>query len=979
MLLWASLLILAPVHGQFAIAPKPVISLHPPWTTVFQGETVNLTCNGFHFCASEKTKWYSGHTNRKERETPGNTLQVHESGSYRCQVQGSLLSNPVILTFSTASLILQGPLDVFEGESVLLRCRARAKTELNTLVFYKNNEALILPNNNPELHISGANLEHNGEYYCAGYKETCCAASSNTVRIQVQVLFPRPVLRTSSDKPIEGSPLTLTCETQVPPQRSDVQLQFRFLRNSQTLGSGWSSSPELQIPAMWREDSGFYSCQAKTLTLDVLKESQKSSISVETPVSRPVLTLNPARGQARKGAQVTFHCEVQSGSPRIRYQFFRESVLLQEIGAEQWKERSASISLPAEHSGNYYCTADNGYGPQRSEAVRLSIITPVSRPVLTLSTPKGQVLEGTQVTLHCEVQRGSPPILYKFYHEYVRLGRSSIPSGGGASFDFSVTAEHSGKYYCTAENSFSSAQRSEAVILSVLVPVSRPVLTLRAPREQTVEGDMVELYCEALRGSPPILYKFYHEDITLGSSTAPSGGGMSFRFSLTAKHSGNYFCEASNGVQTQRSNTKTLSVTIPVSRPVLTLRAPREQTVEGDMVELYCEALRGSPPILYKFYHEDITLGSSTAPSGGGMSFRFSLTAKHSGNYFCETSNGVQTQRSNTMTLSVTIPVSRPVLTLRAPREQTVEGDMVELYCEALRGSPPIQYKFYHEDVTLGSSTAPSGGGASFNLSLTAEHSGNYSCVADNALEIQHSEVVTLNVTVPVSHPVLTLRTPRAQVVVGDEVELHCEALRGSPPILYWFYHEDVTLGNSLAPSGGGASFHLSLTAEHSGNYSCEADNGLGAQRSEAVTLFITGLTESRSGPVASGITGGLLSGVSLVAAALLLHSWFSRKAGQQAASDPSRCSSDSNPQDPTYHNVPGWVELQPVYMNVNSRGEDVVYSEVWCVQKKNKHSETCAHSLSMDKNSSVIYSKVKGTSTPALGPQQLASLTPHR
>lgn len=73
-------------------------------------------------------------------------------------------------------------------------------------------------------------------------------------------------------------------------------------------------------------------------------------------------------------------------------------------------------------------------------------------------------------------------------------------------------------------------------------------------------------------------------------------------------------------------------------------------------------------------------------------------------------------------------------------------------------------------------------------------------------------------------------------------MELHCEALRGSPPIFYQFYHENVILGNSSASSGGGASFNFSLTAENSGNYYCEANNGQGAQRSEVVTLNITGI-----------------------------------------------------------------------------------------------------------------------------------------
>ena len=92
------------------------------------------------------------------------------------------------------------------------------------------------------------------------------------------------------------------------------------------------------------------------------------------------------------------------------------------------------------------------------------------------------------------------------------------------------------------------------------------------------------------------------------------------------------------------------------------------------------------------------------------------------------------------------------------------------------------------------------------------------------------------------SHPVLTLRAPEAQLVVGHIVELHCEAERGSPPILYQFYHEDVALGNSSAPFGGGVSFNLSLTAEDSGNYYCEANNGQVAQRSEVVPLNITGI-----------------------------------------------------------------------------------------------------------------------------------------
>ena len=97
-----------------------------------------------------------------------------------------------------------------------------------------------------------------------------------------------------------------------------------------------------------------------------------------------------------------------------------------------------------------------------------------------------------------------------------------------------------------------------------------------------------------------------------------------------------------------------------------------------------------------------------------------------------------------------------------------------------------------------------------------------------------------LYLSVPVSRPVLTLTSSRMKAMVGDVVELHCESQSGSPPILYRFYHENVTLGSSSVPSGR-AAFKLSLTAEHSGNYSCEAENSLGVQRSDRVILSVTG------------------------------------------------------------------------------------------------------------------------------------------
>uniref|UniRef100_A0A2K6URS0 Fc receptor like 2 n=1 Tax=Saimiri boliviensis boliviensis TaxID=39432 RepID=A0A2K6URS0_SAIBB len=124
------------------------------------------------------------------------------------------------------------------------------------------------------------------------------------------------------------------------------------------------------------------------------------------------------------------------------------------------------------------------------------------------------------------------------------------------------------------------------------------------------------------------------------------------------------------------------------------------------------------------------------------------------------------------------------------------------------------------------------------------------------------------------------LQAPRPQAVVGDLLTLHCETQRGSSPILYWFYHENITLGNSSAPSGGGASFNISLTAEHSGNYSCEADNGLGAQRSHAVLISISGPDGYRRDVMTARVLGGLFGVLGSIAVALLLYCLFHKISG---------------------------------------------------------------------------------------------------
>ncbi|XP_013852374.1 Fc receptor-like protein 3 isoform X6 [Sus scrofa] len=462
MLLWLLLLILAPGRDQSGVIPKAFLLLNPPWSTNFKGDKVTLTCKDSYSPSQGHISWYY---NEKLLDKNSEAIQIDQTGDYSCKTQRSSFSDPVHVDFLSDWLILQAPYPIFEGDDVILRCPRREESTSET-VFYKN-ERKISSNYESSFTLTSVSRDH-GKYHCSASKKSFWGTkkeNSKPLMIQVQELFSRPVLTFNPSPAIEGRPVTLRCDTWLPPQRAYTQLQFCFFRENQALGSGWSSSPELRLPTMLSEASGSYWCQAETVTPAVRKRSLRSQIHVQIPVSRPVLTLRAPRPQAVVGDMVELHCEAQRGSPPILYQFYHEDVALGNSTVPSGRA-SFTFSLTEEHSGNYSCEADNSLGAQRSDRMTLSVIVPVSQPVLTFNPARAQALVGDVVELRCEAQRGSPPILYWFYHENVTLGNSSAPSGGGASFNLTLMAEHSGNFSCAADNGL-GVQCSEVVTLSI--------------------------------------------------------------------------------------------------------------------------------------------------------------------------------------------------------------------------------------------------------------------------------------------------------------------------------------------------------------------------------------------------------------------------------------------------------------------------------------------------------------------------------
>ncbi|XP_021523064.2 Fc receptor-like protein 3 isoform X4 [Aotus nancymaae] len=422
MLLWLLLLILTPGREQSGVAPKAVLLLKPPWSTTFKGEKVTLICRESHSLAQGNTLWYRDKNLWRAKH---NEIQITESGNYQCKTQGSSLSDAVHVEFSSDWLILQASHPVFEGDDVTLRCQGKNDKNAYNKVYYKDGKQLPSSYNLDSIKLNSVSRD-NSKYHCTAYRMLLTVRYKQTskyLNIQVQELFPHPVLRASSSTPIEGSTMTLTCETQLSPQKPNVQLQFSFFRDSQTLGSGWSRSPKLQIPAMWTEDSGSYWCEAETVSHSVKKRSLRSQIHVQrVPVSNVNLEIQPTGGQLIEGENMVLICSVAQGSGNVTFSWHREGTvrslgrktqrsLLAELQVLTVKERDAGRYYCAadnvhgpilstrirvtvrKHSGNYSCDADNGLGAQRSHRVSLSVTgTSGNRTGLTAAAVTGLLL-----------------------------------------------------------------------------------------------------------------------------------------------------------------------------------------------------------------------------------------------------------------------------------------------------------------------------------------------------------------------------------------------------------------------------------------------------------------------------------------------------------------------------------------------------------------------------------------------------------
>ncbi|XP_060754304.1 B-cell receptor CD22-like, partial [Neoarius graeffei] len=244
-----------------------------------------------------------------------------------------------------------------------------------------------------------------------------------------------------------------------------------------------------------------------------------------------------------------------------------------------------------------------------------------------------------------------------------------------------------------------------------------------------------------------------------------------------------------------------------------------KKVTEGQSAVLTCKTTCSltDPTFIWYKNSQDLT----TKPTRGNEVHLQRVSSEDAGSYSCAV-RGYEHLPSPAQTLSVRYPPKNVSVSIR-PSGEIVEGSSVTLTCSSDANPPVENYTWFKGATSVGK-------GKTYTIStISSEDSGEYKCKCRNELGDQDSISVTLNVLYPPKNVSVSIR-PSGGIMEGSSVTLTCSSDANPPVENYTWFKE-----NESSPVGSGQSYR----ALQSGQYSCEAQNKHGSERSAAVSLNV--------------------------------------------------------------------------------------------------------------------------------------------
>ncbi|KAK2817453.1 hypothetical protein Q5P01_025644 [Channa striata] len=183
------------------------------------------------------------------------------------------------------------------------------------------------------------------------------------------------------------------------------------------------------------------------------------------PPKVPSVSVSPS-AEIVEGRSVTLTCSSNS-KPAANYTWYKENEPMHQglDGIYQF------TSISSEDRGIYYCKSENKFGWINSSSLLINVLYSPKVPSVSVS-PSAEIVEGSSVTLTCSSD-SNPAANYTWYKE-----NEDSPKASGQIFTITdFRPEHSGNYYCEAQNT-RGCQNSNLQLLFIAGKPGKIIVTL---------------------------------------------------------------------------------------------------------------------------------------------------------------------------------------------------------------------------------------------------------------------------------------------------------------------------------------------------------------------------------------------------------------------------------------------------------------------------------------------------------------------
>ncbi|XP_066567577.1 cell adhesion molecule DSCAML1 [Amia ocellicauda] len=359
-----------------------------------------------------------------------------------------------------------------------------------------------------------------------------------------------------------------------------------------------------------------------------------------------------------------------------------------------------NVSGPQIRDGGVYrCSARNSAGSAEYQA-RINVRGPPSIRGMRNIT----AVAGRDTFINCRVI-GYPYYSIKWYKDQLLLPdnhRQVVYENGTLKLCDVQKGMDEGEYMCGV-----LIQPKFSIHQSVHVTVKVPPLIQPFEFPPASIGQLLYIPCVVSSGDMPIRITWRKDGQVIVSGSGVTIETKEFMSSLqissvSLKHNGNYTCIASNDAATV-SRERQLIVRVP---PRFVVQPNNQDGIYGKAGVLNC-SVDGYPPpqVMWKHakgsgnpqqYHPVPLTGRIQILANGSLLIRHVLE-EDIGYYLCQASNGVGTDISKSMFLTVKIPA---MITSHPNTTMAIKGQQKELNCTA-RGERPIIIRWEKGDTVI--------------------------------------------------------------------------------------------------------------------------------------------------------------------------------------------------------------------------------------------------------------------------------------